>query len=457
MDVEEIKNEGLLRQFKVTLSQEEMAERIDMILREFRNSVPMKGFRPGKAPLSLLKQLHGQRARAKAIEDAVGDHTEELFRERELRPAMQPKIDVGDQGDQEIDAPVTYNVDVEVLPVIDIAAFEAPALTRPKVAVEDAEVQTFLEQLAEQQISYEETEEERAAEQGDSVLIDFVGSIEGEEFDGGKGEDFDLVLGSGQFIPGFEDQLVGAKAGDTPTVKVTFPEAYQAEHLAGKEAAFAVTVKAVKIAKKPAIDDELAISLGMDNLDALKDTVRQQIEAESAKVSRAIVKRRLLDALAELFDFDVPPGMVDMEYRQIWGQVRDDMLRSGEKSQEELEALPEPEEEKEREEFKQIAERRVRLGLLLSELGTANEIQITREEMNAKMVEEARRYPGQEQQVLEFYQKNEQARAQLRAPVYEDKVVDFILEKADITEETVTQDELKAQYEALDEDEPVSA
>lgn len=453
MDVVELSNEGLRREYKVTLPGSELTDRIDMILQDFRRTVPMKGFRPGKAPLSLLRQLHGPRARAKAIEDAVQDSTEQLFREREVRPAMQPNINVEAKPDDPLDAPVDYTVDVEVLPVIDVKGFEAPKLVRPVAEPTDEEVDAFLTTIAEQQTHYEPAEEGREAQDGDQLVVDFEGFLGEDAFEGGKGEDIQLVLGSNTFIPGFEEQLTGAKAGEARTVTVTFPEDYGAAHLAGQEARFEVQVKEVRVAQPVALDDDLAKNLGMESLDQLRSQVRTQMAEEDAKVSRSIVKRKLLDHLAEQFDFAVPQGMVDMEYQQIWAQVRQDMLRQGEKTQEELMAMPEPESEEERAEFRQIAERRVRLGLLLSEIGLVNDIQINRDELNRKIVEEARRYPGQEQQVLEYYQKNEDALAQLRAPVYEDKVVDFLFEQGGLEDEAVSREDLRKRFEALD-DEP---
>ncbi|MGF1604836.1 MAG: trigger factor [Rhodothalassiaceae bacterium] len=451
MQVEVLKSEGLRREYKVTLESDEIAGRIDMILQDFGRTVPMKGFRPGKAPLSLLKQLHGQRARSKAIEDAINDHTEQLFRDRQERPALQPRIDIDPDENAPLDAPVEYVVDAEILPVIDVDGFEAPALSRPVVEVSDADIDAYLDRLVEQQTRFEDAAEDKTAEMGDAVVMDFEGRIDGEPFAGGAGQDAQIVLGSGNLIQGFEDQLVGVKGGEDRTVSVTFPEDYRATELAGKDAEFSVSVKKVQTAVKPAIDDDLAKNLGLESLDALKQAVRTQIAAEDAQLSRAIVKRRLLDALAEGFDFAVPEGMVEMEYQQIWSQVRQDMLRSGEKTQEELEAMTEPAEE-EREEYRQIAERRVRLGLLLSELGTVHEVKISRDDLNRKIMEEVQRYPGQEREVFEFYQNNEQARAQLRAPIYEDKVVDFILEQGNVSDEPVSREELRAQFEALDEE-----
>ena len=454
MQVEELKSDGLRREYQVTIEGDEMDRRVDKILKEFGQNVPMKGFRPGKAPMSLLKQLHGKRARGQAIQEAVSETTEKLFQEKEVRPATRPDVDLPQEDEQsQVTDPVVYTVGVDILPEIDVQAFQPPKLEKLVAPVSDEAVEERLTELARQQKNFTSAGEGHAAETGDRVVVDFVGRIDGEAFEGGTANDAEIEIGSDTFIPGFEEQLKGMKAGEEMTVNVTFPEEYRAEDLAGKDAAFEVTVKDVKQPDAEVVpDDEFAQNFGMESLDQLRDAIRRQIESENEQMSRAKLKRELLDHLAETYAFDVPESMVNMEYQQIWAQVREDMLRSGEKTLEELQAMEEPEDEADREEFRRLAERRVRLGLLLSELGVANNIQITRDEVNRKIMEEVQKYPGQQQQVLEYYQNNEDAQAQLRAPLYEDKVVDYILEIAEVDETEVSREDLEAALRKLQEE-----
>lgn len=447
MQVNELKSDGLKREYQVILPASEISERVDTLLGTFRKNFRMKGFRPGKAPMSLLKKLHGEAALGQAVQEAVNENTEKLFADREIRPALRPSVNVGDVAEGK-DVEVT--IDVEVLPKIDVSKFTAPNLDRPVVDVADKDIDEALERIAGQQKAFEPAAKTYKAKEGDAVVIDFVGSIDGVEFDGGKGEDFELELGSGTFIPGFEDQLVGVKAGDTPTVTVTFPENYGSKDLAGKEAAFAVTVKEVKKPGKVEINDDFAKNLGLDDLNALRDTIKGQIDQDNQGLVRARMKRALLDALADSYDFEVPQGMVDLEYRQIWQQIKFDAVQAGEAKLEDVQDLEEPEDEADRTEYRSIAERRVRLGLLLSEIGVANDIQITRDEVNRRIMEEARRFPGQERQVFEYYQNNEQAMAQLRAPLYEDKVVDHVLEQGTHKDYKIDREAL---IKAIEEDE----
>ncbi len=454
MQIEEVKNEGLKREFRVSVDKDELDRRVQLILMDFRDKVQMKGFRPGKAPLSLLRKLHGEAAIGQAVEDSVRENTDKLFRDRKLRPATRPDVEVGEVDE---DKGFDFTVKAEVLPEIDVAAFKAPALERLVARPSDADVEEALARLAAQSRRFEDAPASYRAKTGDVVRIDFEGRIDGTPFEGGTGEDVELEIGSGQFIPGFEDQLVGVKSGDERKVTVTFPENYGRADLAGKGAVFTVTVKAIRVPQEAVVDDELAKGFGLESLDALKDLLRQQLEQEAAQLSRARLKRRLLDALAEAYDFPVPETMVDLEYRDIWEQIKRDAIQSGEASEADLAEKEEPDSEEERREFRAIAERRVRLGLLLSEIGLANNIEISRDELMRKVVEEARRFPGQEQQVYEFYTKNEQAMAQLRAPLYEDKVVDYILEMAEVSEREVSLADLRKAVEEEDEKEAAEA
>lgn len=440
MQIDELKNEGLSRQYKITVDKEELDRRTSAILEDLRDKVRMKGFRPGKTPIALIRKIHGEAVFGQAVEDSVREGADSLFKEKKLRPALQPKIEV---GKADAAAGVEFTVSAEILPDVDVDGFRAPKLERLVAKPSDADIDVAIERLVGQMKSFEAAPKSYKAKTGDAVVIDFTGSIDGVEFEGGKGEDFQLELGSGQFIAGFEEQLVGAKAEDTPTVTVTFPDNYGREDLSGKEARFAVTVKDVKKPADARADDAMAKNFGLESLADLKDAINRQLEGEAAQLSRARIKRKLLDALADVYDFEVPAGMVDLEYRDIWNQIRTDAVRSGEATEEELKDQDEPADEADRAEYRQIAERRVRLGLLLSELGLANKIEIGRDELMRRVAEEARRYPGQERQVFDFYTKNEQAMAQLRAPLYEDKVVDFILEQAEISETAISLEDLR--------------
>lgn len=450
MQIEELLNEGLKREYKVVVGAQEIDDRLDAVLDEFRATARIKGFRPGKAPLSLLKRMHGERAKGQVISETMQETSSKLFEEKNIRPATRPEVDMGEYEDGQ---DLAYTLKVEILPEVSVDDFKAPALERWVADVADADVDAFVEKIAGQQKTFKKAAKTYKAKEGDAVLIDYVGSIDGTEFDGGKGDDFQLELGSGMFIPGFEEQLVGAKAEQDIEVKVNFPEEYHAADLAGKEAVFAVKVKEVRKPAEAEINDDLAKNMGFEDLAGLKESVKGQLEADNGSLTRAHMKRGLLDALAEAYDFDVPAGMVDMEFQQIWEQIKRDAISSGEAKAEDFEGQNEPEDKEESTEFRSIAERRVRLGLLLSELGVKNNIQVNQEEVNRKIIEEARRFPGQEAQVFEFYQKNEDARAQLRAPIFEEKVVDFILEMADVTEKSVSRDELEAAVRAIDEEE----
>jgi len=449
MQIEELLNDGLKREFKVTVAAQELDDRLDKILVEFRATAKIKGFRPGKAPLSLLRRMHGERARGQVISETMQETSTKLFEEKEIRPALRPDVDMGDYEDGK---DLEYTLSVEVLPTVDIEAFKAPALERWTAEVFDEDINSALANIAGQQKSFKKAAKTAKAKNGDAVLMDYIGRIEGVAFDGGAADDHQLELGSGTFIPGFEEQLAGVKAGDEKTVTVTFPEPYQTADLAGKVADFAVTVKEVRVPTEAKVDDELAKNLGLDDLAALKEALKGQIEGDNANLTRAHLKRKLLDTLAADYDFDVPSGMVDLEFAQIWEQIKRDALASGEGKAEDFEGKDAPDDEAEAAEFRSIAERRVRLGLLLSEIGVKNDVQVTQEEVNRRVIEEARRFPGQEAQVFEFYQKNEEARAQLRAPIFEEKVVDFVLEQSVLTDKTVSRDDLDAAVRAIDEE-----
>ena len=435
MEVIEQSAEGLAREFKVKVDAAELDRRLTAKLEEMKGQVSLKGFRPGKAPVSFLKKRFGKDVMGDIVQEVLGETTEKALGERDLKPATQPKIDFANDLENIAKGGVDleYTMSVEVLPEVTPADLSGLKLSRMTADVADETVTERLEMIAEQQTSYEARKDSEKAEDGDALTIDFVGRIDGEEFDGGKGEDSRLVLGSNTFIPGFEDQLVGAKTGDEVTVKVTFPEDYGVEHLTGKDAEFSVEVKEVAAPVKQEINDELATRVGLADLDALKKAVTESIENEYKQMSRTHVKRALLDELDKLHSFDLPPSMVEQEFTQIWSQVEQAGLddEDKEKPEEEVKA-----------EYRKIAERRVRLGLVLAEIGTKNNVTVPQEEITRAVSEQARQFPGQEQQVFEFYQKNPEALAQIRAPLFEDRVIDFILELADVTDEKVTPEKL---------------
>lgn len=437
MQVTETNAEGLKHDFKVVVPADKIETERDSRLKELSKQIRLPGFRPGKVPMSLMQKRYGANVMGEVLEKTVQETSQSVLTERDLKPAMQPKIEVisFDEGKD-----LEYSLSVEVLPEIDGVDLKAVKLEKLKAKIDDSEVDEALGRIADSRKSLEASESKRKAKKGDTLEIDFVGRVGGEEFPGGKGEGYDLELGSGTFIPGFEDQLVGAKPGETHTVTVTFPEDYQAADLAGKEAEFEVAVKAHKDAKTPEIDEEFAKSIGFDDLDALKDAVREQIGKEYDNVTRGRMKRSLLDQLAEMAAFQVPQGMVDAEFDAIWKQIEqakeNDSLDEEDKGKSDDEL---------KDEYTALAERRVRLGLLLADIGQKNEIQVGQEDLNRAIMQEATRFPGQEQAVFQYFQSNPQALDQLRAPLYEDKVVDFIFEMADVTEKEVSPEELTAE------------
>lgn len=441
MQVTETKNEGLSREYTVRITAGDIAEKIDARLSEIGKEITIPGFRPGKAPTNILRQRYGKAVTGEVLQSAIQDSSQQAIAERGLTPAMQPQVT--DFSEYEDGKDLEYKLQVELMPEFEPADFSKIELEKISVQVADNEVDDALQRLADQNRVAEPIAKPRKAKEGDVVVIDFVGRVDGTEFPGGAGKDFNLELGSGQFIPGFEEQLVGAKPGEKTEVKVTFPEDYNAPDLAGKEAAFEVTVSEIREYRKADVNDAMASSLGFENLEKLREAVRGNLEREYASMSRTGLKRRLLDRLSELHDFEVPVGMVDAEFESIWqqfeqareqGQIDEDDV---DKSDDEL-----------KEEYRAIAERRVRLGLLLNEVGRRNSIELTPEEINRAIMAEAQRYPGHQREVVEHYQKNPQARAELQAPLFENKVVDFILEMAKVTEKTGTMDDLIAAEQA---------
>jgi trigger factor len=431
MQVTEVSNEGLKRQYKILVPANDISEQIDQRLGQIGKEARIPGFRPGKAPLKLLKKQYGQAIMGEILEKTVNESSQRTIAERGLRPATQPKVEIVKFADGE---DLEFSMDFEILPEIAPMDFAQIELERLRVEITDDMVQETLQRIADQSRQRTPAPAEHAAEKGDVVKIDFVGKVDGTAFENGSAEDYELELGSNAFIPGFEDQLVGVKAGDKREVKVDFPADYGAADLAGKAAVFECTVKEVLTAAPRPIDDDLAKANGFDNLDALRQAIRQRMEIEYNGLSRLRMKRQLLDKLAERADFAVPDSLVEAEFNNIWQRV-EEARKQGEK-------VVDEDEEKSRKEYRDIAVRRVRLGLLLAEIGRQNNIQITSDEMNRAMAAEAQRYPGQEKQVIEFFQNNAQARDSLRAPLFEDKTVDFVFELANVKERNTTREEL---------------
>lgn len=434
MQVTQTATDGLKREFKVVVPAGSIEDKVANRLEDLGRTIRMPGFRPGKVPMTLLRKRYGPSVMGEVLEAAVNDATRQAMTDHNLRPAMQPKIEITSYAEGK---DLEFTVALETLPEITPADFSTIELERPVAEVPEEEIDKTLDRLAAGREGSEPAPEGRKAQEGDIAVIDFLGKVDGVAFEGGKGEDYSLKLGSGTFIPGFEQQIVGAGAGDQVTVKVSFPSDYGHAPLAGKEAEFDVTVKEIRVAVPAAIDDELAKSLGMDDLDALRKAVRDQIERQYASLSRNHLKRRLLDALAERHDFEVPQVMADMEFDAIWKQIEESKQagkldpEDQDKSEEDLKA-----------EYRKIAERRVRLGLLLSEVGQKAEITVTQEDLNRAIVAEAGRFPGQEHMVFRYFQENQDAMNSLRAPIFEEKVIDYIIELAKVADRPVSIEEL---------------
>jgi len=442
MQVTETLNEGLTRGYDITITAAELEAKVNEKLEAARADFQMKGFRKGHAPLALMKKMFGKSVLGEAMQEAVDGAMGEHFEQSGDRPAMQPEVKMTNDDWTEGDD-VAVSLSYECLPTIPEADFSGVKLERLVTEVEDAAVTEALENLASSTNVFEKRRKGSKAKDGDQVVIDFLGKVDGEAFDGGAGEDYPLVLGSNSFIPGFEEQLVGTKEGESIDVKVTFPAEYGAENLAGKDAVFECTVKEVKEPKPATVDEELAIKFGAQSLEDLTTQITERLESEYHGAARAIMKRNLMDELDSLVKFDLPPSLVKVEADQIAHQLWHD-------DNPDVQGHDHPEIET-TDEHSTLAERRVRLGLLLAELGSKNNVEVTEQEIQQAMFQQASQYPGQEREFFEFVQKNEQAQQQLRAPLYEDKVVDYIIELAQVTDKTITKDDLEAELKKLDE------
>ncbi|MGD9837388.1 MAG: trigger factor [Afipia sp.] len=447
MQVTETLAEGLKHEFKVSVPASDIDAKVDARLVDMKDKVRLNGFRPGKVPVAHLKKVYGRSVAAETVEQLIRDTNAGIFTERGFRLATEPKVTMPTE-EKEIEAilegksDLNYSVAIEVVPAIELADFKSFNVEKPVADVTDADVDEALKRIADQSRPYEAKAEGAKAEKGDRVTVAFKGTIDGVAFDGGTGEGIQVVIGSGTFIPGFEDQLIGIASGETRTVKASFPKNYAAPNLAGKDAEFETTASLIEAPQESKVDEEFAKNLGMESLDKLKEAMRERLVAEFAGASRQRVKRVLLDKLDETHKFGPPPSLVEEEFKLMWNSIKAEMESTGKTFADE-----DTTEEKAKAEYEKIADRRVRLGLVLSEIGEKNKITVTDDEVSRALIDRARQSPGREKEVWDFYRSNPNALAQLRAPIYEDKVVDFILELANVTEKKVTRDELVKEIE----------
>jgi trigger factor len=443
MKIVETLNEGLKRAYTLTLSAKDIEARLDAELKAIAPTMRLPGFRPGKVPTNLVRKMHGPALLQDALSKSVQDGVQKLIVDHKLRPAIQPGVELTNSFEAGKDAEIA--VSLEVLPDISAPDVDGLTLERLTVAADDAAVDEQLAKMAEGMKNFDAAPKSKKAETGDQVVIDFVGKVDGVAFDGGTGEGMAVEIGAGQLIPGFEDQLIGVKANDEKQLNVTFPDEYPAENLKGKAATFDIVVNEVRVRGETKIDDDMAKSLGLEGLEQLRGLLKGQVEQEHNGLTRTHMKRQLLDTLAAQHDFEVPPTMVEAEFGQIWQQLEQEAAR---------EADPEAarnEMESDRDEYRSIAARRVRLGLLLSEIGRANNVDVTAAEMNRLIAQAAQQYaPEERDRFVEYVRSDAMAAAQLRAPLYEEKVVDFIFAKAVITDREVSKAELEAAIEAED-------
>ena len=450
MQVTNTLSEGLKREFNVVLAAQDLAERLTTQLVEMKDKVRINGFRPGKVPLEHLRRVYGRQVMGDVVQNVVNETHRKIIDENSIKLALEPKI-VFPEDQAVIEAAITgkggleFTIQMEILPKIEIKDFSGISVTRQVASVDEASVTEAVNRLASQFRPFSPRKEGEKSEQGDRVVIDFIGMIDGEPFEGGTGNDVPVELGTGQFIPGFEDQLVGVASGDTVIVQATFPADYSAAHLAGKAATFNAVVKGIEVPGEAAIDDELAKGFGMESLEKLKDALRSNISREYQAASRQKTKRKLLDVLDGQYDFELPPALVEQEFNGIWREVMNGLQQAGKSFADE-----DTTEEAAREEYLGIAKRRVRLGLVLAEIGEAAKVQVTDEEISQGVMERVRQFPGQEKMVWDFYRQNPQALAEVRAPLFEEKVVDHILGLAKVTDKTVTAEVLLADDEADD-------
>ena len=447
MQVTETLAEGLKHEFKVSVPASDIDAKVDARLVDMKDKVRLNGFRPGKVPVSHLKKVYGRSVAAETVEQLIRDTNAGIFTERGFRLATEPKVTMPTE-EKEIEdilagkSDLNYSVAIEVVPAIELADFKTFNVEKPVAEVTDADIDEALKRIADQSRPYEAKAEGAKAEKGDRVTVAFKGTIDGVAFDGGTGENIQVVIGSNTFIPGFEDQLIGIASGETRNVKASFPKNYAAPNLAGKDAEFETTASLIEAPQESKVDDEFAKNLGMESLDKLKEAMRERLVQEFSGASRQRVKRMLLDKLDETHKFGPPPSLVEEEFNLMWNSIKAEMESTGKTFADE-----DTTEEKAKEEYRKIADRRVRLGLVLSEIGEKNKITVTDDEVSRALIDRARQSPGREKEVWDFYRNNPNALAQLRAPIYEDKVVDFILELANVTEKKVSRDDLLKEEE----------
>ncbi|NBU83741.1 MAG: trigger factor [Sphingomonadaceae bacterium] len=441
MQTVETLNEGLKRAYTLTIAAKDISKRVEREVARLAPQIRMPGFRPGKVPANLVKKMHGEAIQGDALNASVQEAVQALIADQKLRPAMSPSVELAEGYTHGKDAELA--VALEILPNIDTPSIDGLKLERLTIEASADAVDEAVLRIAQQQKGYDDAPKGHKAKTGDLVVMDFVGKVDGVVFDGGTGEDMSVEIGSGRLIPGFEDQIIGVKSGDEKTITVTFPADYTVETLKGKEATFDLVIKDVRVPGEAKADDAFAKSLGLEGIDQLRELMKGQLEQEFNQLTRTHMKRRLLDQLAASHDFDVPPGMVEAEFNQIWAQLEHEAGH---------EADPEAaraDMEKDRDDYRAIAVRRVRLGLLLSEIGQANNVQISAQEMNRLITQASMQYgPGERERFIQYVQQDPMAAAQIRAPLYEDKVVDFLFSKAEITDRAVTREELEAAIEA---------
>jgi trigger factor len=442
MQVNETVSDGLKREFQVNVPAADIEAKVDARLDDMKGKVKLNGFRPGKVPMGHLKRLYGRSVAAETVEELIRDTNSQIFTERGFRLATEPKVTMPTEQKEVEDilsgkSDLNYTVAIEVVPAIELADFKSFTVEKPVADVSETDVEEAIKRVADQNRTFTAKAEGAKAESGDRVTVSFKGTIDGTPFDGGTGEDIQVLIGSNTFIPGFEEQLIGIGAGETRTLKVSFPTNYASETLAGKPAEFETTATTIESPVDTVIDDEFAKTLGLESLDKLKEAAKERLTQEYAGATRQRVKRLLLDRLDETHQFGAPPSLIEEEFKLMWNSIKSEMESTGKSFADE-----ETTEEAAMEEYRKIADRRVRLGLVLSEIGEKNKITVTDDEVSRAVVERARSMPGREKEVWDYYRNNANALAQLRAPIYEDKVVDFILELATVTEKKVSREEL---------------
>jgi trigger factor len=442
MQVTETVADGLKHEFQISVPASDLDAKADAKLVDLKDKVRLNGFRPGKVPVSHLKKVYGRSVMAETVEQTIRDTNSQIFTERGFRLATEPKVTMPTEEKAVEDiltgkSDLTYTVSIEVVPAIQLADFKSFTVEKPVAGVTDADIDDAIKRIADQNRAYAAKAEGAKAETGDRVTISFKGTINGTPFDGGAGENIQVTIGSNSFIPGFEEQLIGIAAGETRNLKVSFPKNYASDTLAGQAAEFETSATLIEAAQETTVDDEFAKTLGLESLDKLKEAARERLSAEFAGATRQRVKRLLLDRLDEAHRFEAPPSLVEEEFKLMWDSIKAEMESNGKTFADE-----DTTEEAAQEEYRRIADRRVRLGLVLSEIGEKNKITVTDDEVSRAVIERARQMPGREKEVWDYYRNNANALAQLRAPIYEDKVVDFILELANVTEKKVTREEL---------------